>query len=215
MSDAINKNWLLPLILAIMTLLSCGLLMFSYEVTAEKIASQKLKNKLDSLKRLLPAQLVDNDLIQDAVTIYEPIKLGHRKPEQLYIGKKAGKITALAVPVTAQDGYSGDIDLLVGIMLSNTTSHAITAVEIIAHKETPGLGDLIEAKKSDWLLQFPGTSLNQPPEKQWRVKKDYGYFDQITAATITPRAVVGAIKKALIFHYEYLTLIQAEAEASP
>ncbi|MGJ8662203.1 MAG: electron transport complex subunit RsxG [Marinicella sp.] len=215
MNDSTQNNWLLPLILAVMTLISSGLLMLSHELTAEKIAKQKLMTKLESLKRLIPAQMIDNDLISDAVSIHEPIKLGHRQSEQLYIGKKAGNITILAIPVTAQNGYSGDIDLLVGIEIIDSSNHAITAVEIISHKETPGLGDLIERKKSDWLKQFPGTSLQQPYETQWRVKKDQGHFDQITAATITPRAVVGAIKKALKYHQEYLTMIHLNNEIVP
>lgn len=194
-----SNPWLLPFVLAVMTLLSSGLLMFSHELTAEKIAAQKLQNKLSSLKQLLPAELIDNDLVADAITLFEPNRLGHRQPQTLYIGKKSGQVVAMAVPVTARNGYSGDIELMVGIK----NNGQITAVEIITHKETPGLGDLIESKKSDWLKQFPETSLGQPDISQWRVKKDQGAFDQITAATITPRAVVGAIKQALLFHQTY------------
>ncbi len=201
MAEVRSNKWLLPVILAGMTLVTSGLLMFSHDITAEKIAAQKLNNKLASLQKLFPADLIDNDLIADATTIFEPEQLGHRQAEQLYIGRLAGQTTVVAVPVTARNGYSGDIELLVGIRLNGQ----ITAVEIIAHKETPGLGDLIEAKKSDWLQQFPQQSLQQPTEKNWRVKKDGGHFDQITAATITPRAVVGAIKKALIYHQNHFT----------
>lgn len=208
MSGIINNKWMLPIILALMTLLTSALLMFSHELTADRIAAIKLENKLASLKKLLPDQLLDNDLINDAIEIEEPVLLGHRQAEQLYIGKKAGMITVMAVPVTARNGYSGDIDLLVGILANGE----ITAVEIITHKETPGLGDLIESRKSDWLQQFPGTSLLQPEENQWRVKKDQGHFDQITAATITPRAVVAAIKKALLYHKTWIQLHAQETE---
>ncbi len=202
MSVVNKKPWILPVILATMTLLTSGLLMFSHHLTADKIAAQKLKAKLASLTRLFPEGMSDNDLIKDAIDLYEPVKLGHRQAEQLYIGTKGGTLSAMAIPVTAQNGYSGDIDLLVGVDINGQ----ITAVEIIAHKETPGLGDLIESNKSDWLLQFPGTSLSQPEISNWAVKKDQGHFDQITAATITPRAVVGALKKALNYHQEYIQL---------
>jgi len=198
-----SKKWLLPIILATMTLITSGLLMFSHAITADKIAAIQLANKLASLQRLIPADVIDNNLLEDAIEIFEPVLLGHRQTETLYLGIKNNRINVMAIPVTARNGYSGDIELLVGVYVGGKLNGQITAVEIIAHKETPGLGDLIEAKKSDWLLQFPGTSLQQPTEKKWRVKKDQGAFDQITAATITPRAVVGAIKQALLFQRDF------------
>ncbi len=202
MSVENKKPWILPVILAAMTLLTSALLMFSHHLTADKIAEQKLQAKLASLTRLFPKGISDNNLIEDAIDLFEPDKLGHRQTEQLYLGTKGGVLSAVAIPVTAQNGYSGDIELLVGVDINGQ----ITAVEILAHKETPGLGDLIESNKSDWLLQFPGTSLSQPHASEWAVKKDQGHFDQITAATITPRAVVGALKKALIYHQEFIQL---------
>lgn len=207
------KKWLLPVILASMTLLTSALLMFSHAITADKIAAIQLANKLSSLQRLIPAEMIDNDLLADGVEIFKPIQLGHRQAETLYLGKNNSTVTVMAVPVTARNGYSGDIDLLVGIRVGGELDGQITAVEIIAHKETPGLGDLIEPKKSDWLQQFPGTSIHQPPEQQWLVKKDQGSFDQITAATITPRAVVAAIKQALLFHQDYVANTQSNPES--
>ena len=192
--------WLLPLTLAAVTLCTSALLMISHTMTKERIAEQQLQAKLAALKQLIPDDLIDNDLVADAQEIFKPSALGHRQPETMYIGKQQGKVVATAIPVTARDGYSGDIKLMVGIRNDGT----ITAVAIIDHKETPGLGDLIEPNKSDWLLQFPGKSLDNPQASQWRVNKDQGYFDQITAATITPRAVVAAIKKALEFHRQWL-----------
>lgn len=190
-----KNTWTLPVILAVITLITSAVLMLTHELTKDTIERQRLQARLKSLQRLLPEQLVDNDVIADAVTIFEPDALGHRKPKQLYIGRKNGAFSAVAVPVTARNGYSGDIELMVGIKVNGE----ITDVAIINHKETPGLGDLIERGKSDWLQQFPGRSLDNPVAKNWKVKKDGGRFDQITAATITPRAVVGAIKKALLY----------------
>lgn len=193
--------WLLPVILAGMTLLTSGLLMFGNELTAPQIAAQQQAKKLASLQRLIPAEWHDNDLLTDAVAINEPDLLGHRQAKLMYIGTVAGKVTARAIPVVARNGYSGDIELLVGVRADGQ----ITAVEIISHKETPGLGDLIERRKSDWLEQFPETSLDNPLPQQWAVKKDQGAFDQITAATITPRAVVAAIKRVLLYHQHITT----------
>lgn len=199
-TSIMDKRWLLPIILSVMTLITSGLLMFGNEVTKDKIAAIKLANKLASLERLIPAELFDNDVLADAQAIYEPQLLGHRRTEQLYLGKKNNQLSVMAIPVTARNGYSGDIELLVGVRVGGQHHGQITAVEILAHKETPGLGDLIEPAKSDWLQQFPNKSLQNPQESDWKVKKDQGNFDQITAATITPRAVVGAIKQALTFH---------------
>ena len=194
-TDLFNKKAFLPVILALMTLLTSGLLMFSHAITADKITAIKLANQLASLHRLIPENMIDNDLVGEAIEIFEPIQLGHRVAQKIFVGKQAGQVTAYAIPVTAQNGYSGDIDLLVGVKANGQ----ITAVEIIAHKETPGLGDLIESRKSKWLEQFQQKSLINPSIDDWAVKKDQGEFDQITAATITPRAVVGAVKKALLY----------------
>jgi len=195
MRNTDTKKWLLPVILAAVTLVTSAVLMLTHELTKERIEQQKLQNTLNSLKRLMPSDLIDNDVLTDALTIYEPERLGHRQPKQLYLGTQRGQLTVLAIPVVARNGYAGDIELLVGVKVNGN----VTDVAIINHKETPGLGDIIERRKSDWLQQFPDTSLNQPLEKDWKVKKDGGYFDQITAATITPRAVVSAIKTALLY----------------
>jgi len=194
-----NRFIKIPLTLAIITFLSSGLLMLSEYMTHEKIAEQKKLILLQSLKQLIPDELHDNDLTQNTKLINEPELLGHRKPQNMYIGKKNNKITVLAIPVTARNGYSGDIDLIVGIK----TTGEITAVKILEQHETPGLGDLIEANKSDWLMQFPQKSIDNPQANKWKVKRDGGMFDQITGATITPRAVVAAVKQTLFYQQKY------------
>lgn len=191
-----NKSvWTLPLILAVITVITSAVLMLTQDLTKDTIERQRLEARLKSLQRLLPEKMVDNDVIADALTIFEPEILGHRKPKQLFIGRQNGEVTAMAIPVVARNGYSGDIELMVGVTIHGD----ITDVAIINHKETPGLGDLIDRNKSDWLQQFPGHALDNPDQRYWKVKKDGGQFDQITAATITPRAVVAAIKKALLY----------------
>ena len=99
------------------------------------------------------------------------------------------------LPVTAPNGYTDAIQLLVGI----NSDGSIAGVRAIAHQETPGLGDQIDTKKSSWILQFDGKSIGAPALEQWKVKKDGGAFDQLTGATITPRAVTAAVKNALLF----------------
>lgn len=190
-----NKSIKIPLVLAIVTFFASGLLMLSEYLTHDKIAEQKKMMLLQSLQQLIPEDLHDNDLTQSKQLIFEPKLLGHRKQQTLYIGKKGDKTTVFAIPVTTRNGYSGDIDLMVGIKTDGT----ITAVKILEQHETPGLGDLIEPNKSDWLMQFLHKSINNPNIKKWKVKRDGGQFDQITGATITPRAVVSAIKQALLY----------------
>ena len=185
----------IPLILSIVTLLTSGLLMLSEELTREKIAEQKNILLLNSLKQLIPDDLHDNDLLDSTIALNESELLGHRRLQNVYIGKLNGKVSVIALPVTSRTGYSGDIDLIVGIKANGE----ITSVKILEQHETPGLGDLIVENKSDWLMQFPSKSLDNLTDKQWLVKKDGGNFDQITGATITPRAVVKAINQALLY----------------
>ncbi len=191
-----NRFIKIPLILSLVTFLASGLLILSELATHDKIQEQKKKLLLKSLEILIPNQLHDNDLTQSTIKIFESDILGHRKSTLAYVGLIENKVSAIALPVTSRTGYSGDIELMVGIK----TNGQITYVKILEQHETPGLGDLVLENKSDWLQQFPNDSLEATGEKNWSVKKDGGSFDQITGATITPRAIVSAIKKALQFH---------------
>lgn len=195
-----NKFIKIPAILAVITFITSGLLMLSEELTHNKIAEQKKLLLLASLKQLIPDKYHDNDLTTNSVVINEPEILGHRKPQTMYIGTQKGKHTVMAIPVTTRKGYSGDIDIMVGIKANGQ----IVSVKILEQHETPGLGDLIEATKSDWILQFPNQSFTTVSPKNWKVKRDGGEFDQITGATISPRAVTQAIKQALLYHSDYV-----------
>ena len=95
--------------------------------------------------------------------------------------------------MVSREGYSGPINLLVAVNVDGTLS----GVRVVSHKETPGLGDKIETNKDDWILGFVGKSLSNPSEALWKVRKDGGEFDQFTGATITPRAVVNAVREVL------------------
>ena len=173
--------------------------MLSESATHEKIAEQKKLLLLDSLKQLIPSDLHDNDLTSNSIVVKEESLLGHREPQTIYVGTLKGQTTVVALPVTARNGYSGDIDLLVGIKANGE----ITTVKILEQHETPGLGDLIQANKSDWIQQFPKQSFAKTDSKLWKVKRDGGVFDQITGATISPRAVTLAIKQALLYHQSH------------
>ena len=197
----------LPLILATLTFMTSGLIMFSESATRDKITEQKKIVLLQSLKQLIPDDLHDNDLTNNTIEVFEDELLGHRNKQTIYIGTINNQATVYAIPVTARNGYSGDIDIMVGIK----TSGEITSIKILEQHETPGLGDLIEAHKSDWIKQFSNQSLQKNYQKLWQVKRDGGQFDQITGATITPRAVVLAIKQALLYHQHLLPLKEKDS----
>lgn len=112
-----------------------------------------------------------------------PEWLGTDQPVTVYRARKSGQPVALFATPVAPDGYSGPIQLLVGVYADGT----LAGVRVLAHKETPGLGDAIDEKRAPWIFGFAGKSLSNPGLDGWRVKKDGGSFDQFTGATITPR----------------------------
>ena len=179
-----------------MTFVCAGLLMISESLTYERIAEQKKQLLLASLEHLIPPTMHDNDLTKNTINLFDQELLGHRSAQTAYIGMLDSKLSVVAIPATARNGYTGDIDIMVGV----TAAGNITSVKILSHQETPGLGDLIEADKSDWIQQFPDQSFSSVAQDKWLVKKDGGQFDQITGATISPRAVTEAIKKVLLYH---------------
>jgi electron transport complex protein RnfG len=105
------------------------------------------------------------------------------------------KPVAALIAVTARDGYAGPIRVLVGIEYDGT----VTGIRILEHRETPGLGDRIVSTRSDWVFQFDGHSLGNPDVTGWALKRDGGQFDQLTGASVTPRAVISAVKETLIY----------------
>lgn len=150
--------------------------------------AQALRNQL---AELVPEELYDAPLEQGVKTVTAP-RLGAGE-QQIYRARRAGKVTAVLITAQVADGYNGAIRLLLAV----NGDERILGVRVLEHRETPGLGDAIETRKSDWVLGFNGRSLNDPEPAGWAVRKDGGRFDQITAATITPRAVVGGVKRAL------------------
>jgi electron transport complex protein RnfG len=105
----------------------------------------------------------------------------------------------VVLEAAAADGYSGEIKLLVGILADGR----LGGVRVIAHKETPGLGDYIDIARSEWIRQFDGKALDDPPADGWKVRKDGGRFDYMAGATITPRAIVRAVRRVLEYHADH------------
>lgn len=194
LGQSISKN---SFILAAFAVFTAGALALTNLGTQDRIAAAERAAQQRALFEIIPLQDHDNDLLNDTIPVpegaWEP--LGASSASKIYRARQQGQITALIVPATAHDGYSGDISMIVGVKADGT----IAGVRVLLHKETPGLGDKIELKKHQWILSFNGKSLTVPVIEEWKVKKDGGTFDQFAGATITPRAVVGQVKRVLEF----------------
>jgi electron transport complex protein RnfG len=162
-------------------------------VTLDDIGARAVEDKQNSLSQVLPDSIHDNNPVVDNVTLTN----AEGKETTVFLARKDGKVTGVAYEIFGT-GYAGEIRLMMGIDVEGK----LLGVRVLAHKETPGLGDKIEAKKGDWILRFTGLSLGNPPEERWKVKKDGGQFDQFAGATITPRGVVKAIHAGLLFFAE-------------
>lgn len=183
------------LLLAGFALLASALLGLADVNTRDAIKLRQEEDLRASLAEVVPDSLYDNNLLEDTRNIASGNdQLGSDKT-LVYLGRKQGKVNAVAFRLAAPDGYSGAISLIMGVdKLGN-----VLGVRVIAHAETPGLGDKIEAGKSEWIKSFAGHSLQNMTREQWAVKKDGGEFDQFSGATITPRAVVKAVHQGLQF----------------
>jgi electron transport complex protein RnfG len=181
------------LILTGFAIVGTGLVVVTYSGTRDIIAEAQRAALEASLNQLVPADRYDNRVTEDRIEVVDPEWLGTDQPVAVYRARKNGQPVALFATPFAPDGYSGPIQLLVGVYADG----ALAGVRVLAHKETPGLGDGIEEKRSPWILAFAGKSLESPQSERWKVKKDGGVFDQFTGATITPRAVVKATRKFL------------------
>jgi electron transport complex protein RnfG len=186
------------LILLAFTVAGTALLAYTFSATKDTIAKSQEREKLALIGQTLPREIYDNDLLADTISLPPTPLLGSEQPSTAYRARKGGQPAAVVLEVTAPDGYSGKIRMLVAIRFDGT----VTGVRVVAHSETPGLGDYIDIAKSKWIRVFEGKSLTDPPERAWKVKKDDGSFDYMAGATITPRAVVKAVARALRFYAE-------------
>lgn len=159
-------------------------------LTRADIAQRQLEDLQATLQQVVPVRYYDNDLVRDVVTVRD----GER-PVPVYRARRAGAVQAVSFQVSAP-GYG---NTAMRIILGVDRDGALLGVRVVSHSETPGLGDKIETRRSDWIRSFDGRSLNDPPPAGWGVKKDGGVFDQFTGATITPRSVVKAVKGGLEF----------------
>lgn len=196
-------------ILFIFAVVATALLAFTHDRTEPTILRSQQAEKLALINQVLPAALYDNDLLASRREISADRLLGTRQPSSVWVGRRGREATAVVLEAVAPDGYSGSIALLIGI----DAQGGVTGVRVTAHRETPGLGDFVERSKSAWVEQFVGKSATNPPPRRWKVAKDGGAFDARAGATITPRAVVKAVRGALDYFEKHRTTLLAPLPA--
>ncbi|MFQ3229276.1 electron transport complex subunit RsxG [Reinekea sp.] len=195
--------------LAIFALFTAGIIAVTQTMTAPAIVINEKAFEARLLLSLLPPETQADDILDSAQPFQaagiENTLLLNVEPEQVFyqVVNEHNQVESIILPVIAPDGYTEGIRLIVGM----TNQGIITGVRVTKHKETPGLGDQIELEKSQWILNFDQSSLMNPMETGWKVKKDGGAFDQMTGATITPRAIVKAVYKALLFFEQQQSLL--------
>ena len=210
MKESISRN---SLLLGLFALVTAGLLAGTNESTKDRIQAAERKAAQKALLEIVPLDRHSNDLLVDTVAIPAEYweALGLDQGGDINIARDNGKAVAAIIPAVAPDGYSGEIKLIVGI----NQDGSVAGVRVLSHNETPGLGDKIDLKKSPWVLGFNGRSLKDPGPDAWQVKKDGGEFDQLTGATITPRAVVNQVRRALDYFEAQQSVIFAEKQPGP
>lgn len=181
-------------------MLATTLLVMGNVATYDTIERRQADDLRDSLSQVIPAALHDNNLLDDRLTLHDD-----DRDVVVYRGIKMLKTTAVAFSVSGH-GYGGEISLIMGV----NRDGEVIGVRVLSHSETPGLGDRIEVAKDDWVYGFDGLSFDKLPEEKWRVKKDGGIFDQFSGATITPRAVVGAVREGLLMFKRHRKQLIAE-----
>lgn len=189
-----------PFILVIALGMALFITVMVRQATLPRIqASQKAEfiKVIDELMRPSDGDAIefDNDPQTDVVSAFSNL-LNVHGATRIYRFRKNTKPVAVLIESVAPDGYNGNINLLVAI----ASTGEILGVRATEHHETPGLGDDIDIRRSQWIKQFDNLSLLALTESDWHVAKDGGQFDQFTGATITPRAVVRAVHNTLLWY---------------
>lgn len=195
-------------VLAVFAIGGTTLVAWTYSATQQRIAQNEREVLLSQLHTLIQPGEHDNVLDEDVLYVTAPAQLGSKKPVAVFRARKNKQPVAAIISSVAQDGYNGDIYLLVAIRYNGT----LAGVRAVKHHETPGLGDSIDAQRSAWIKSFDNKSLQEPTAKHWKVKRDGGVFDQFTGATITPRAVVNAVYRTLVYFQHHRDQLFANSE---
>jgi electron transport complex protein RnfG len=199
------------LTLALIAAICTALVALTFQATRERIAANEKALLEQSLQPALAGTFYDSGVSESRLVLPPPHGLPGNDPAVIYRVFAEGEPVAALFAVTARDGFSGPIRILVGIAVDG----AITGVRILQHRETPGLGDKIESARSDWVFQFDGRSMGNPVATEWAIEVDGGEFDQLTGASVTPRAIIKAIRDTLNYfetHQDAIFLSESSGE---
>ena len=181
-------------VLAVFAAITSVAIGWTYLATKDQIDTEVRRAEARQLLEIFPPETHDNDIVDDGFELVADTPLlGIREARHGYRVRQNDRVIGVILPATARDGYSGDIRALVGVR----SDGSVAGVRVVAHRETPGLGDKVDLRKSDWIRGFDNRSLSDPDLSGWNVEKDGGVFDQFTGATVTPRAVILATRRAL------------------
>jgi electron transport complex protein RnfG len=204
-------NRLVTLLLVAAAVVGAALLVTSSdEWSRGRIAANERARVVARLNSVLDPSLRERDLVTTRLGITDPALLGSDEPVDVFVIAGSGEPVAILFASVAPHGYNAAINLLVGVSPAGT----VTGVRAVGHRETSGLGDAIDAAKSDWIEQFTGKTLANPDAMLWAVEQDDGDFDSITGATVTSRAVVAAVKNALLYFEQHRAELYAAAAAA-
>jgi len=181
--------------LAVIAAICTALVASTYQVTKARIAANEQAWLEQSLEPALSGVFFEGSVTESMLVIPTPHELPGPDDVVIYrVFAEQAPVAALFA-VTARDGYAGPIRILLGIGYDGT----VTGLRILEHRETPGLGDRIESSRSDWVFQFEGRALGDPELGGWALETDGGQFDQVTGASVTPRAVIKAMRETLLY----------------
>jgi electron transport complex protein RnfG len=189
----VQRAWRAAAALAVAAILAVGLVALVHDRAQPYIEATQRAERLKQLTAILGDVAYDNDPLTDTLMVSDPEYLGSHEPVLVHRVRLGGQPVAVLLNVVAPDGYTGALRLLVAI----DTQGRLLGVRVLEHRETPGLGDFVEERRTDWIHGFDGRSLADPPLARWQVRKDGGDFDQYTGATVTSRAVTHAVRDAL------------------
>jgi Na+-translocating ferredoxin:NAD+ oxidoreductase subunit G len=188
-----------------------GMVAVVHDLARPYVEASQRAARTAQLMSVLGGVPYDNDPLGDVVLVRDAELLGTDEPLAVHRARLAGAPVALLFHAVAPDGYAGAIRLLVAVGADGR----LLGVRVLEHRETPGLGDVIEERRSPWIHGFDGRSLGDPPPARWAVRSDGGDFDQFTGATVTPRAIVRAVRNVLVYHERHRErLLAAPADAA-
>jgi len=200
MFEAISRNGILLAVFAIICTASVSLVSM---MTKPVIAQQEQRALLKTVDQLIPQEIYNNDLFASCFYTKNDMLLGKNRAQKVFLAKKNNQPVAMMIESSTFKGYSGEIKLAVAILADGTVS----GVRVLHHTETPGLGDKVETRKTDWIYAFNNMFFDENQPEHWEVKKNGGDIDAFTGATITPRAVTLAVRDTLIYFSKHKQML--------